>query len=144
VWPEAVEAIAAFLRASGIEGRLEELLPEAGPPTGERLDAHPFDTSGGRIVALVPAARPVDERKLGATAGAPQLRAASTADLPFVGARVFVDQSVLSAEVVWVQAGSPRHVLGLSPAQLTRVTNAQTADLLREAGTGEVDGMPRG
>ncbi|MDX6409626.1 MAG: hypothetical protein QOE13_2697 [Gaiellaceae bacterium] len=144
MWPEAVEAIAAFLRASGIEGRLEELLPEAGPPAGERLHAHAFDTSGGRIVALVPAARSVDGRKLGATAGSPELRAASTADFPFVGARVFVDQSVLSAEVVWVQAGSPRHVLGLSPAQLTRVTNAQTADLLREAGTGEVDGMPRG
>lgn len=55
-----------------------------------------------------------------------------------------MDQSTLSSESVWLEAGSPLHLLGLSPAQLTRVTNAETGDLLREARTGEVDDVPRG
>jgi prolyl-tRNA editing enzyme YbaK/EbsC (Cys-tRNA(Pro) deacylase) len=43
-----------------------------------------------------------------------------------------MEQSVLSSEAVWLEVGSPRHVLGLSPAQIVRVTKAETADLLRE------------
>jgi prolyl-tRNA editing enzyme YbaK/EbsC (Cys-tRNA(Pro) deacylase) len=57
---------------------------------------------------------------------------------------VFIDRSTISSESVWLEAGSPLHLLGLSPAQLTRVTNAETGDLLREARTGEVDDVPRG
>jgi prolyl-tRNA editing enzyme YbaK/EbsC (Cys-tRNA(Pro) deacylase) len=57
---------------------------------------------------------------------------------------VFIDQSVLSFESIWLKAGSPRHLLGLSPAQLARITNAETADLVTEAGMGEVDDVPRG
>jgi prolyl-tRNA editing enzyme YbaK/EbsC (Cys-tRNA(Pro) deacylase) len=33
---------------------------------------------------------------------------------------------------VWVEAGSPRHVLGLNPTVLAQVTRAQAADLSRE------------
>jgi prolyl-tRNA editing enzyme YbaK/EbsC (Cys-tRNA(Pro) deacylase) len=43
-----------------------------------------------------------------------------------------MDQSVLSAEWVWLEAGSPRHVLELPAVQIARVTSAETADLLRE------------
>ncbi len=108
MWPEAVERIAAFLRASGVEGRLEELLAGAGPPS-------------------------VDERKLAVAAGCRELKSRARASaFPFEGARVFMDQSVLSSEAVWLEVGSPRHVLGLSPAQIVRVTRAETADLLRE------------
>jgi prolyl-tRNA editing enzyme YbaK/EbsC (Cys-tRNA(Pro) deacylase) len=45
---------------------------------------------------------------------------------------VFMDQTVVSSDVVWLEAGSPRHVVSLSPAQVIRVTSAETADLLRE------------
>ena len=48
-----------------------------------------------------------------------------------------MDQSILSADAVWLEAGSPRHVLEMSPVQIIRVTKAQTADLLRETRTGE-------
>ena len=71
-------------------------------------------------------------------------KAAPAIGFPFEGARVFIDQSVLSAHAVWLEAGSSRHVLGVSPAQLARVTSALTADLLREARTGEVADVPRG
>jgi prolyl-tRNA editing enzyme YbaK/EbsC (Cys-tRNA(Pro) deacylase) len=33
---------------------------------------------------------------------------------------------------VWLDAGSPRHVVGISPAQLARVVRAQPADLLAD------------
>jgi prolyl-tRNA editing enzyme YbaK/EbsC (Cys-tRNA(Pro) deacylase) len=144
VWPEAVERVAAFLRAAGVEGRLEELLPGAGPPAGQMLRADGFDADGAAVVVLVPRDRAVDRRKFAAAANCPKVLPAPAAEFPFEGARVFMDQSALSFESVWLEAGSSRHLLGLSPAQLARVTNAETADLLKEARTGEVDDVPRG
>jgi prolyl-tRNA editing enzyme YbaK/EbsC (Cys-tRNA(Pro) deacylase) len=132
VWPEAVERIAAFLRAAGVEGRLEELLAGAGPPAGQMLRADAFDGEGGAVVALVPADRAVDSKKLAVAAGRPEVRPVPASAFPFEGARVFMDQTVVSSDVVWLEAGSPRHVVGLSPAQIVRVTSAETADLLRE------------
>jgi prolyl-tRNA editing enzyme YbaK/EbsC (Cys-tRNA(Pro) deacylase) len=132
VWPEAVERIAEFLRASGVEGRLEELLPGAGPPAGQKLRAEGFDGDGGAIVALVPAERAVDERKLAAAARCREVKSRAAAGFPLEGARVFIERSIISADSVWLEAGSPRHVLGLSPVQIARLTKAETADLLRE------------
>ena len=132
MWPEPVERIAAFLRASAVEGRLEELLAGAEPPAGQKLRADGFDAAGAAVVALVPAGRSVDERKLAALAGSDELHPVTATDFPFPGARVFMDQSILSADAVWLEAGSPRHVLALSPVQIARVTKALTADLLRE------------
>jgi prolyl-tRNA editing enzyme YbaK/EbsC (Cys-tRNA(Pro) deacylase) len=132
VWPEAVEHIAAFLRDSGVEGRLEELLPGAEPPPGRKLSAQAFEGNGAVIVALVPAERSVDAQKLAAAAGRDAVRPVLATVFPYEKARVFMDQSILSLDAVWLEAGLPRHVLGLTPVQLARVTNAQTADLLRE------------
>ncbi len=132
MWPEAVERIAAFLRASGVEGRLEELLAGAGQPAGQKLRADAFDGDGGTVVALVPVERTVDEQKLAAASSCQEVRPAPAIGFPFERARVFMDQSVLSADAVWLEVGSPRHVLRLSPAQIARITSAQTADLLRE------------
>jgi prolyl-tRNA editing enzyme YbaK/EbsC (Cys-tRNA(Pro) deacylase) len=132
VWPDAVEGIAAFLRAAAVEGRLEELLPGAALPAGQKLRADAFDTAGGALVALVPSERRVDKRKLATASSCEDLRPAPAIGFPFEGARVLMDHSVLSAHAVWLEAGSPRHVLGVSPAQLARVTSAQTADLLLE------------
>jgi prolyl-tRNA editing enzyme YbaK/EbsC (Cys-tRNA(Pro) deacylase) len=33
-------------------------------------------------------------------------------------------------ETVWLEAGSPRHVLGLAPEQLLRLTRAETGTFL--------------
>ena len=55
-----------------------------------------------------------------------------------------MDQSILSAEAVWLEVGSPRHVLEMSPLQIARVTKAQTAELLRETRTGEGADVARG
>ena len=144
MWPEAVERIAAFLRSAGVEGRLEESLPGAGPPAGQMLRVDGFDAAGATVVVLIPADRAVDPQKLAAATKSSEVRPTPATDFPFQGARVFIDQSVLSFESIWLKAGSPRHLLGLSPAQLARITNAETADLLTEARTGEGDDAPRG
>jgi hypothetical protein len=33
---------------------------------------------------------------------------------------------------VWAGAGSPRHVVGLSPAELARLTRARTVDVVQD------------
>ena len=144
MWPEAVERIAAFLRSAGVEGRLEESLPGAGPPAGQMLRVDGFDAGGATVVTLIPADRAVDPQKLAAATKSSEVRPTPATDFPFQGVRVFMDQSALSFESIWLEAGSPRHLLGLSPAQLARITNAETADLLTEARTGEGDDAPRG
>ena len=116
-----------------MEGRLEELLAGAGPPPGQKLRADAFDGDGGAVIALVPADRAVDTRKLAVAAGCLEVRPVPATAFPFEGARVFMEQSVVSSDAVWLEAGSPRHVLGLSLAQIARVTRAETADLLRES-----------
>ena len=130
VWPEPVERIAAFLRASGTEGRLEEVLPGSEPPPGLELSAFTFECEGRPVVGLVPSVRTLDRQKLAAAAGCTALRAASTPGFPFQGASVFIDHSVLGAPTVWLELESPRHFLGLAPPQLLRLTRSKTADLL--------------
>ena len=132
------------LRSAGVEGRLEESLPGAGPPAGQMLRVDGFDAEGATLVALVPADRAVDPQKLAAATKSSEVRSTPTTVFPFQGDRVFMDQLVLSFESIWLEAGSPRHLLGLSPAQHARITNAETADLVTEARTGEVDDVPRG
>jgi prolyl-tRNA editing enzyme YbaK/EbsC (Cys-tRNA(Pro) deacylase) len=39
---------------------------------------------------------------------------------------------LLSLRTVWLEAGSPRHVLGLAPGELLRLTRAETGAFLVE------------
>ncbi|TML18433.1 MAG: hypothetical protein E6G32_14770 [Actinobacteria bacterium] len=67
-----------MFRAAGVEARLEEL-PEGEdefPGLGVRADA--FDCDGRRVVALVPADRDTDLRKLGCA----RTRAVRAPDFP--------------------------------------------------------------
>jgi prolyl-tRNA editing enzyme YbaK/EbsC (Cys-tRNA(Pro) deacylase) len=142
MWPEPVERVAAFLRSAGAPARLEELPADADSPPGPALRAAGFDCDGRSVVAVVPADRAVDRDKVAAAAGCTDLRPAPPLPFPFQSARVFLDRAILFAGIVWLEAGSPRHVVGLAPAQLARLTRAETADLLQDAGSGEVG--PRG
>jgi prolyl-tRNA editing enzyme YbaK/EbsC (Cys-tRNA(Pro) deacylase) len=136
MWPEAVERIAIFLRASGVEGRLEELLDEAERPPGMLLDVSTFECSSGALVALVPAGRSVDEDKVARAAGCTNLRGAAAREFPFQGAKVLLDRAALTASTVWLDLGSPRHLLGLAPGQLAHLTGAETPDLVAEGQNG--------
>jgi prolyl-tRNA editing enzyme YbaK/EbsC (Cys-tRNA(Pro) deacylase) len=131
-WPEPVEQIAAFLRSAGTEGRIEELPAGVDEPPGIALRAAGFECAGRMLVTLVPAHRAIDRDKLAGAAGCSTLRPAPFPAFPFQSARVFMERSVLSTGIVWLKAGSPRHVLGLNPGQLIRLTRSETADLVQE------------
>ncbi|CAN5178227.1 hypothetical protein BH18ACT12_BH18ACT12_05580 [soil metagenome] len=132
MWPEPVERIAEILRRGGVQGRLEELLAGSEPPPGAALRAEGFDCDGRALVALVPAGRAVDHAKLAHAAGCETLRPARAPAFPFQPARVLIDRSAVVKGTLWLDAGWPRHVLGLAPGQLARLTRSETADLLTE------------
>jgi len=130
MWPEPVERIAKFLRESQAHGRLEELPPGVHSPPGTAVRAETYDCDGRTLVALVPGDADVDRSRLARRAGCTELRPAAEREFPYQGARVIVERSLLSVRTGWVQAGSPRHVLGLSPSQMVRLTRAETGNFL--------------
>jgi prolyl-tRNA editing enzyme YbaK/EbsC (Cys-tRNA(Pro) deacylase) len=132
MWPEPVERIASFLRESEALGRIEELPGDVDTPPGPGAQAVAFECDGRPLVALVPADRAVDRARLARRGGCTELRPSPARGFPFQGARVLVDRSLLSVRTVWLEAGSPRHVLGLAPSQLLRLTRAETGHFLLE------------
>ncbi len=48
--------------------------------------------------------------------------------LPLVD-RVLIEQSLLGERLLWAGAGSTRHMVGLPPTELVRVSRAQAARL---------------
>jgi prolyl-tRNA editing enzyme YbaK/EbsC (Cys-tRNA(Pro) deacylase) len=47
--------------------------------------------------------------------------------------RVFVDRSLLAHELVWIGAGSSRHMAGLAPTELVRLARARPMDAVEDA-----------
>ena len=130
MWPDEVERIAAFIRSSGAEGQIEELPAAAEAPPGPALRASGFDCDGKVLVVLAPADRTLDIDKVAAAAGCGRLQRREAGSFPFQEARVLLDTSALTQPLLWLQAGSPRHVLGLVPSELMRLTQARSTDLL--------------
>jgi len=126
MWPEPVERIATFLRESEAQGRLEELPPGVDEPPGAGVHAAGFDCDGRTLVVLVPDDRTVDSDRVSRRRACTELRPAAAGSFPFQGAGVLVDRSLLVLLTVWLEAGSPRHVLGLAPRELLRLTRAET------------------
>jgi hypothetical protein len=132
MWPDAVERIASFLRESDALGRIEELPPGVDEAPGPTAHAASFDCDGRALVVLVPAEREVDPERVSRGGGCSALRPSELRGFPFQGARVFLDRTLLSVRTVWLEAGSPRHVLGLAPSQLVRLTRAETGSFVVE------------
>lgn len=132
MWPEPVERIASFLRDSSALGRIEELPPGVSAPPGLAARADAFDCDGLTLVALHPDDAAIDRERLRRRAGCTELRSTARREFPFQGARVLLDRSLLAPRTVWLEAGSARHVLGLSPRELLRLTRAETGVFLLE------------
>ncbi|HVM16148.1 MAG TPA: YbaK/EbsC family protein [Gaiellaceae bacterium] len=157
-WPEAVERVAAFLREAGAEARLEEFADgtptaaDAARAVGCSLDqivkSLVFDCDGKPVLVLVPGDRRADADKVARAAGAARARVAGRPEVeratgyepgavaPFALREVetvLVDRGVLVHDVVWVGAGSPSHMAGISPAELLRLSRATPTDVV-EAG----------
>ena len=157
-WPESVERVSSFLRETGAEARIEEFDDEtptaadAAAAVGCQLDqivkSLVFLCDGRPTVALVPGDRRADAAKVAAAAGSFEARVAKPEEVvaatgfepgavaPFPAPHIvttLIDHSLLGHEVVWCGAGSDRHIMGLAPHEVARVTNAVPADLAEEA-----------
>ena len=134
MWPPEVERIVAPLRAAGVEARLEELPAGEEDPPGPAARAFAYDCDGRELVVLVEAEAEPDPRKVAAAAGCRDARRIAAPPFPYAhAARVLAEQRLLAVETIWVEAGSPRHFLGLNPSVLAQVTRAAAADVSREA-----------
>ena len=153
-WPEPVERVAAALRAAGADARLEEF--QEGTPTAaaaarsigcepdEIVKSLVFICDGRPVLALVPGDRRADPNKVAAAVGAGYARVARPEEVlaatgfepggvaPFPSSavtRVLVEKELLLHETVWAGAGTSRHMVGLSPADLVRIARAEPTDL---------------
>jgi len=152
-WPEPVERVAAFLREAGAEARVEEF--RSGTPTAfdaaqavgcdlaQIVKSLVFDCGGRPTVVLIPGDRRADAAKIARATGTPFARIAGTEEvqdatgfepgavapfpLPRID-RVFIDRTLLAHRVVWIGAGSSKHMAALSPAELVRLSRARPMD----------------
>jgi prolyl-tRNA editing enzyme YbaK/EbsC (Cys-tRNA(Pro) deacylase) len=95
------------------------------------------------VLVLVPGSRRADAAKVAEAAGSRAAKiappgvvksvtgfeAGGVAPFPVVVDQVLIDRALLSSELLWVGAGSDRHMAALAPAELLRLTRARTADL---------------
>jgi prolyl-tRNA editing enzyme YbaK/EbsC (Cys-tRNA(Pro) deacylase) len=153
-WPEPVARVADVLKGAGIDARVEEF-PEGTPTAGAAAKAVGasraqivkslvFICDGRPTLALIPGDRRADETKVAAAAGARGARVArpeevvaatgfepgGVAPFPAPGiSQVLMAGEFLAHDRVWVGAGSERHMAGIAPIDLARLTKARTADL---------------
>jgi prolyl-tRNA editing enzyme YbaK/EbsC (Cys-tRNA(Pro) deacylase) len=154
-WPEPVERVTAFLRDAGAEVRVEEF--KAGTPTaqaaaqavgcdlGQIVKSLLFQCDGKPVLVMVPGDRRADQQKISQAAGCRFARIAAAYEvveatgfepgavapfpLPRVE-RVYVERTLLAHPVVWIGAGSDRHMASLAPAELVRLARARPMDVV--------------
>jgi prolyl-tRNA editing enzyme YbaK/EbsC (Cys-tRNA(Pro) deacylase) len=154
-WPDRVERVAAYLRAAGAEARVEEFAdgtPTArsaadavGATLAQIVKSLVVVCDGAPAIALVPGDRRGDLAKIAAALGGRHARVARADEVeaatgfppgavaPFpVPHPVVCDRAVMRHDVVWCGAGSDRHMVGVAPAELLRLSRAALADLARE------------
>jgi prolyl-tRNA editing enzyme YbaK/EbsC (Cys-tRNA(Pro) deacylase) len=155
-WPDSVQRVSSFLQEAGAEARIEEF--DEGTPTaadaaaavgcelGQIVKSVVLICGDRPVLALVPGDRRGDLAKVARAAGAQEARIASPEEVerntgftpgavaPFALRRVetvFLDPTLLRHEIVWAGAGSPRHIVGLAPAELGRLSRARTVDVVQ-------------
>jgi prolyl-tRNA editing enzyme YbaK/EbsC (Cys-tRNA(Pro) deacylase) len=154
-WPEPVQRVTAYLRESGAEVRVEEF--KHGTPTaeaaaravgcelGQIVKSLVFDCDGKPVLAMVPGDRRADSQKIARAAGARSARIAGAHEVeqatgftpgavaPFPLPRIqqaLIERTLLAHPVVWIGAGSDRHMASLSPAELVRLARARPMDVV--------------
>jgi prolyl-tRNA editing enzyme YbaK/EbsC (Cys-tRNA(Pro) deacylase) len=150
-----VERVTAYLRDAGGEVRVEEFLD--GTPTaqaaaraigcdlGQIVKSLVFDCDGRPVLVLVPGDRRADAAKVAQAAGCRFARIAGPEEVtdatgfepgavaPFPLPRVerlFIERTLLAHRVVWIGAGSERHMAALAPAELVRLSRARPMDVV--------------
>jgi prolyl-tRNA editing enzyme YbaK/EbsC (Cys-tRNA(Pro) deacylase) len=157
-WPEPVRRVAEFLHTSRAEARVEEFAD--GTPTaqaaadavgcelGAIVKSLVVECDGRAAVVMVPGDRRADLTKVARELGGSKARVASPervravtgfdpgAVAPFPLAdvdTVLVERTLLARDIVWVGAGSERHMAGLTAAELVRLSRARPVDVVPTA-----------
>jgi prolyl-tRNA editing enzyme YbaK/EbsC (Cys-tRNA(Pro) deacylase) len=152
-----VERFASALRDARVEARVEEFAD--GTPTAEAAAAAAgcgiaqivksllFACDERWVLVLVPGDRRADRAKIAAAARAAKARIAGPEDVvritgfepggvsPVAGAGaddVLIEPTLLQHDVVWIGAGSARHMAALAPSDLVRVARARAVDVVSE------------
>jgi prolyl-tRNA editing enzyme YbaK/EbsC (Cys-tRNA(Pro) deacylase) len=153
-WPEPVERVSAALRDAGAEARVEEFAE--GTPTAEDaaraagcelrqiVKSLVFDCDGRAVLVLVPGDRRADSAKVAGVTGAAKAKVAGAAlveeatGFPPGGvspfglrnvSRVLIDRRLLAEQLLWVGAGTDRHMAGVAAAELVRVSRGEPVDV---------------
>ena len=156
-WPEPVERVSTFLRESGVEARIQEF-PDGTSSAQDAADAVGCDLAQivkslvfvcdeRPVVALVPGDRRGDPAKVARAVDAGSARVAKAQEveavtgfapgavapfpLPRVDA-VLMDRGLYRHQIVWAGAGSDRHILGISPSELGRLSHARPMDVVAD------------
>jgi prolyl-tRNA editing enzyme YbaK/EbsC (Cys-tRNA(Pro) deacylase) len=153
-FPEAVERVSAYIRGAGAEARIQEF-PDGTHTAQDAADAVGcelaqivkslvFVCDERFVVALVPGDRRGDPEKVAKAAETSRARVANADEVeqatgfgpgavaPFPLPRVelvLMDSGFSRYPLVWAGAGSAKHVLGMTPAELARVARARTVDV---------------
>jgi Cys-tRNA(Pro) deacylase len=155
-WPDDVLRVSAFLREAGAEARLEEMSADAataeaaadaaGCTLSQIVKSLVLLCDGAPVVVLVPGDRRVDSAAVARLTGARRAAIAKPAEVvaatgfqpggvaPFPLPRVhgvIVERTLLRHPVVWVGAGSPRHLVRLAPMELVRLARGRVDDVVR-------------
>jgi Cys-tRNA(Pro) deacylase len=152
---EAIERVSAYLREARAEARVEEY--STGTPTAAHaaqvlgcdlrniVKSLVFECDGRIAVVMVPGDRRADAGKVAAASGARTATIASPARVrettgfepgavsPFGILRadlMLIERTILGLDRVWVGAGSTRHMAGVSPTELVRLTRAVPLDIV--------------
>jgi Cys-tRNA(Pro) deacylase len=156
-WPEPVRRVAGLLQESRVEARVEEFgegtptaedaANAAGAPVDQIVKTLVFSCDGRAIVVMVPGDTRADTAKVASAAGGERVKSVrpdavegltgfppgGVAPFPLPGIEtVLIDRALLEHEVVWIGAGSHRHMAALAPTDLVRLARARAADLTVE------------
>jgi len=155
--PAAVERVTSYLRESRAEARVEEF--STGTPTAAHaaravgcdlrniVKSLVFECDGKVVLAMVPGDRRADAGKVAVAAGGSAATIASPARVreatgfepgavaPFGLVQVdavLIERTLLGLDRVWVGGGSTRHMVGLAPVELVRLSRAAPLDIVSD------------
>jgi Cys-tRNA(Pro) deacylase len=157
-WPESVERVVRTIREANIEARVEEFpdgtptASDAARATGAQLQeivkSLVFVCDGRSVLVMVPGDRRADSDKIAKAVGCRDVKVASAEEVaeatgfstggvaPFPLANVdlvLMERTLLAHEIVWIGAGTSRHMAALSPSDVVRLARARPVDAVAES-----------
>ena len=157
-WPEPVERVVRYLRDGNVEARVEEFAAgaatasDASRATGAKLQeivkSLVFVCDGRTVLVMVPGDRRADSEKIAKAVGCERVKVAGPEEVaqatgfkaggvaPFPLANVdlvLMERTLLAHEIVWIGAGTSRHMAALAPSDLVRLSRARPVDAVAES-----------